>query len=94
MGVAVSDRADVLAPVSASGQIAIDAYNGNPFFGQGSLQQLGAAVNHVWAPRSVLASYTWAVRATPVRPILNLPLPGRPATRRYSPMPGAMAGAT
>lgn len=79
MGVAVSDRADVLAPVSASGQIAIDAYNGNPFFGQGSLQQLGAAVNHVWAPRrSVLASYTWARSRNTGAAYAGLPLPGVP----------------
>jgi len=79
MGVAVSDRADVLAPVSASGQIAIDAYNGNPFFGQGSLQQVGAAWNRVLAPgRSLLASYTRARSRNTGAAFAGLPLPGVP----------------
>lgn len=61
LGISVSDRAGVLAPVAASGQIVIDAYNGNPSFSQGHLHQAGAALNRVLTPRwSLLGSYTWA----------------------------------
>lgn len=61
LGISVSDRAGVLAPVGASGQVVIDAYNGNPQFSQGRLHQAGAALNRVLTPRwSVLGSYTWA----------------------------------
>lgn len=61
LGISVSDRAGVLAPVGASGQVVIDAYNGNPSFSQGHLHQAGAALNRVLTPRwSVLGSYTWA----------------------------------
>ncbi len=79
MGSSVSDRAGVLAPVGASGQIVIDAYNGNPYFSQGRLHQAGAALNRVLAPRwSVLASYTWAQsRNTGAQHAGNL-LPGVP----------------
>lgn len=72
-------RGRSLRACPASGQIAIDAYNGNPFFGQGSLQQMGVAVNHVWAPRrSVLASYTWARSRNTGAAYAGLPLPGVP----------------
>ena len=58
----------MLAPVGASGQVVIDAYNGNPFFSEGRLDHAGAALNRALAPRwSVLGSYTWLSRATPVR---------------------------
>ena len=79
MGILVSDRAGVLAPVGASGQVAIDAYNGNPYFSEGRLHQAGVALNRVLAPRwSVLASYTWAEsRNTGVQHAGNL-LPGVP----------------
>lgn len=61
LGISVSDRAGVLAPVGASGQVVIDAYNGTPSFSQGHLHQAGAALNRVLTPRwSVLGSYTWA----------------------------------
>ncbi|MFN4117243.1 FecR domain-containing protein [Acidovorax sp.] len=79
LGIAVSDRAGVLAPVGASGQVAIDAYNGNPRFSQGSLRQAGAALNRVLTPHwSVLGSYTWAQsRNTGLQYTGNL-LPGVP----------------
>ena len=79
LGLSVSDRAGVLAPVGASGQVAIDAYNGNPYFSQGRLHQAGAALNRVLTPRwSVLGSYTWAQsRNTGAQHAGNL-LPGVP----------------
>ncbi len=79
LGSSVSDRAGVLAPVGASGQVVIDAYNGTPYFSQGRLHQAGAALNRVLTPHwSVLGSYTWAQsRNTGVQHAGNL-LPGVP----------------
>ncbi|MCZ8218230.1 MAG: tetratricopeptide repeat protein [Acidovorax sp.] len=79
LGSSVSDRAGVLAPVGASGQVVIDAYNGTPYFSQGRLHQAGAALNRVLTPRwSVLGSYTRAQsRNTGVQHAGNL-LPGVP----------------
>jgi len=61
LGIAYSDRAGVLAPVAFSGQIAVDPYNGTPYFGQGDLRQVSAALNRVLTERwSLLGSYTRA----------------------------------
>ncbi len=61
MAIEAGDRAQLLAPMTATGTIGIDAYNGNPLFSQGRLRQLGAAWNHIVSPRwSASASYTHA----------------------------------
>jgi len=56
-----ADRAGVLAPWAASGQTAIDPFNGSTAFSQGDISQAGVALNRVVLPRwSLLGSYTWA----------------------------------
>ena len=75
----VGDRAGVLGAVTASGQTAIDAYDGDPRFSRGSLHQAGLALNRVLTPHwSVLGSYTWAHARNTSERFLGNGLPGVP----------------
>ena len=69
----------MLGAVTASGQTAIDAYDGDPRFSQGRLHQAGLALNRVLTPRwSVLGSYTWAHARNTSERFLGNGLPGVP----------------
>ena len=75
----VGDRAGVLGAVTASGQTAIDAYDGYPKFSRGRLRQAGFALNRVLTPRwSVLGSYTWAHARNTSERFFGNGLPGVP----------------
>ena len=61
MGVLYGDKVGSLGPLIQGAETATDAYNGDPQFDRGTLDQMSAAYNRVLAPRwSVLGSYTFS----------------------------------